>query len=285
MGDWGQAGQGAMGGAAMGGTIGSIVPGIGTAIGAGVGGLIGGAAGYFGSGGNQSSMADQLNQLAAGYGKRTAPQMGAAAQSKYSGFRGDQASLIAQLQAMAGGNGPSASALQMRDGMDRAAGAQASAAAGAGGRGVNAGAALRSASNNTAAIDAQGNRDMGLARVQEQLGAINQLGTTIGQGRQADEGVNMFNAGQQNQNAQANLSAQLQAMGINTPAQLNALIAAMGGASKGLGTQIMAGGATSMPLLAQMMMGKGGSGSTAGSDPGTISSYAQTASQGMPADF
>lgn len=251
MGDWNQAGQGALGGAAAGAAFGPL----GAGVGAGIGGLMG----YFGSDG-AADYQDQLKSLADKYGNMQAPQAGNAAQAGYSGFRSNQAGLISQLEAMARGQGPSAATMQMREGMDRAAGAQASAAAGAGGRGVNAGAALRNASNNSAAIMAQGNRDMGLARVNEQLGAIGQLGQNISAGRGADENVNQFNAGQQNNTALANLQAKLQTNSTFTAAQMQALQMAMGSAGPGLGTQILAGGASAAPGLMQMFGNKGGGG-------------------------
>src|SRR5690606_14489379 len=104
--------------------------------------------------------------------------------------------------------------------MDRAAGAQASAAAGAAGRGVNAGAAFRQASNNMAAIQAQGARDTATMRAAEQINALGQLGQVTAQGRAADEGINQFNAASQNQVALANLQARLQQLGLNDQAQL-----------------------------------------------------------------
>jgi hypothetical protein len=83
-------------------------------------------------------------------------------------------------------------------------------------------------------------------RVQEQLGATQMLGQTIAQGRMGDENMNQFNAGQTNQVGQANLQAAIQALGINTQAELNALLAAMGKQGPGMGTQIMAGGANAV---------------------------------------
>jgi hypothetical protein len=250
MGQGSQALQGAAGGAMSGAAFGSAIPGIGTAIGAGVGGILGGLGGYFGGGG-QADYQSQLDKLAAGYGKRQAPQAGAAAQGQNSQFRANQAGLIAQLEAMARGEGPSAASMMMREAMDRAAGSQASAAAGAGGRGVNAGAAFRQATNNTAAIQSQGARDAGLMRVNEQLGAVSQLGQTIAQGRAGDENMSQFNAGQQNNQSLANLQAQLQTLGLNDRAQLQALMQAMGAAGPGMGTQLLAGGANAVPGLLQ----------------------------------
>lgn len=269
--DTGQGVQGAMGGA-MAGT--AIAPGIGTAIGAGLG-LLGG----FGGNPNAEKEAhaaklleyqEMLKQLSAGYGRRTAPKVGPGAYGQNSGFRQNQAGLIAQLEAMGRGEGPSAARMQMQDAMDRAAGAQSSAAAGAGGRGVNAGAAMRGAMNNTAAIQAQGARDTGLMRVNEQMGALNQLGGVIGQGRAADENMSQFNAGVDNQTRMANLQSLLQTMGLNQSGELGALMAAMGisqqGAMQpnkpGLGDQLLAGGAAATPGLMQMFGNKPGAASS-----------------------
>ncbi len=243
MGQGSQTFQGAAGGAMAGGAVGGP-------IGAAVGGVLGGVAGYFGGGGS-SAYEDQLKKLAAGYGKRTAPQAGPAAQAGNSAFRTNQAGLIAQLEAMARGQGPSAATMMMREAMDKASSAQASGAAGAGGRGVNAGAALRNASNNTMAIQSQGARDAGLMRVNEQLGATSQLGQAVAQGRMGDENTSQFNATQQNTTSANNLQAKLQMLGLNDKAQLEALMGAMGTAGPGLGTQIMAGGATMMPQMLQ----------------------------------
>ncbi len=248
MGKGSQALQGAAGGAMAGSVFGPV----GT-IG---GGLLGGVAGWFGSGGS-GDYASQLQKLSNGWGKRGAPQAGPASQAGRSGLEGNRAGLIAQLEAMARGEGPSAASIQMREAMDRAAGAQASAAAGAGGRGVNAGAALRNASNNTAAVQAQGARDTATLRAQEQMSAVGQLGDVVGQGINADNALNTWNAGAQNQMSQANLQAQLSTLGMNDQAQLQALMAAMGVAGPGLGTQIMAGGAQAFPAILQYNQQKG----------------------------
>lgn len=245
MGDpnWGQAGQGAAGGAMAGGAVGGP-------LGAGIGGILGGLGGLFGGGGT-GEYQDLLKKLAEGYGHRTAPQ-GRAQTAGASGLTGNRAGLIAQLEAQARGEGPSAARLQMREAMDRAAGAQASAAAGAGGRGVNAGEALRNASNNTAAVQAQGARDTATLRAQEQLNATQQLGGVIGQGISADNSLSSFNAGQQNDMSRANMQSILQQLGLNDESQLRALLGASGMAGPGMGTQILAGGAAAMPGLMQM---------------------------------
>lgn len=248
MADWGQIGQGGAGGAMTGAAMGSqILPGWGTAIGAVGGGILGALGGHFGGGG-AGEYQELLKKLAEGYGQRTAPQ-GTAVQAKNSQLAQNRAGLIAMLEQQAQGNGPSAARLQMQQAMDRAAGAQASAAAGAGGRGVNAGAALRNATNNTAAIMSKGAMDTSILRAGEQLAATQQLGGVIGQGINADNALSTWNAGAQNQMTQANMQAALQQMGLNDEAQLRALLGAMGAAGPGLGTQILAGGASAMPAI------------------------------------
>lgn len=246
---WGQGLQGAAGGFSAGAATGNPWA-------AGVGAVLGGVGGLFGGEDPKEKYRKQLSQLASGYGKRTAPQAGAAALAGNSQFRGNQAGLISQLEAMARGEGPSAASIQMRDAMDRAAGAQASAAAGAGGRGVNQGAALRGAMNNTAAVQAQGARDTATMRAQEQLNSIGQLGQNIAQGRSADEATSQFNAGAQNSMSAANLESALRTMGLNQQGELQALQLAMGASGPGIGAQIGAFGAGMAPGIASMMQSR-----------------------------
>lgn len=252
--------QGAAGGAMAGAGFGPL----GAVIGGGLG-LLGGLFGNQGSDAYQQ----QLAALAKQFGQMQAPQAGPAAQAGYSGFRQNQAGLVSQLEAMARGEGPSAATLMMKQAMDRAAAAQASAAAGAGGRGVNAGAALRNATNNTAMEQMQTSQQAAQARVAEQLGAIDQLGGVINQGRAADEGVNQFNAGQTNAMSQANLQAELQTLGIKSQGQLDALKAAAGVAGTPTGTSILAGGAMALPAELQYLQrqNNGGAPGTGGGTP------------------
>lgn len=212
--------------------------------GAAIGGAVGGAIGLFSGGGGakyDQELRNRLMQLEKEYGT---PQT---ATANYSDFRRNQAALVAQQESMARGEGPSAAALQMREAMDRAVASQGSLAAGAVGRGVNAGAALRGAANNAAAIQAQGARDTGLARVNEQLGAMNQLGLTLHGARGMDESMNQFNAQQQNMQMNAARQAQLQALGMANGTYR--------GESVGMGDQILAGGAN---MYAGMLAAGGG---------------------------
>lgn len=241
-----QVGQGALGGAMTGATVGSAIPGVGTAIGAVGGAIVGGALSYFGS----DNPSDQLKDQANAYANMPTPT---ANKADYSGFRTSQAGLISQLQAMARGEGPSAAALQMRQAMDQAASAQSSGAAGAGGRGVNQGAAMRNAMNNTAAVQTQGAANTGIIRAQEQANAVNQLGQTITSARGADEQMSEFNAGQQNQMI-------LSKMGISTNAQLQTFLAAMQAQGPGTGTQLLAGGASALPSMLNSNRGQTGTG-------------------------
>ena len=256
MADFTQGAEGAAGGAAAGAAFGPV--------GMGIGALAGGAMGLFGNSG-ASQYQSQYQNLANQYGARTA-QTGTAQQSG-----GAQQGLVAQLQAMAAGNGPSAAALQMKQAMDQAVGAQASAAAGAGGRGVNAGAALRNASNNNAQQASNIANQTGQMRVNEQLGAINQLVGVRGQ----DLSNQQFNASQGNQMTQANMQAYLNMQQLNQQGQLGALAGASGVAGPGTGASLMAGGASMLPGLLQY-----GRGTPGGTGSGTSAfSWGQSGSQ------
>ncbi len=64
--------------------------------------------------------------------------------------------------------------------------------------------------------------------------------------------MSQFNANRDRMNAQM----QMDMLGLNDRSQLSALQLGMGGAGPGLGTQIMAGGATAMPGLMQQQQAK-----------------------------
>lgn len=245
--DFGNGAKGAAGGAMAGSAFGPW----GTAI----GGAVGGALGLFGGdggAGDQQRYKQQLAELSKTYANRQAPQLGAAGQAGPSNFRANQAGLISQLEAMARGEGPSAAAIQMREAMDRAAAAQTSAAATAGGRGVNQGAAYLNAANNGAAIMAQGARDTATLRAQEQANAVGQLGQTLGQARGQDDQMSQYNTSAQNQFSLANLQAKLQTMGLNDEAQIRALMGALGvPVQPSTGDQLLAGGANALPSILQ----------------------------------
>lgn len=195
--------KGGAGGAAAGAAFGPY----GAAIGAGVGML-----GVYLSGddGNSQQTQDMINQYRARYGQDL--NMGPAAQADYSNFRGQQQGLANRLEAQSMGQGPSLATEQLKAGLDRNMAQQASIAAS--GRGGQAGVGAFTAANNAANMGMQTDQASAQARIQEQYNAQQQLGSVLGQGRQADEGVNQFNAQQQNYNMEANQKAQLQAMGL-----------------------------------------------------------------------
>ena len=212
MGDWGEAGKGATGGAIVGGTLGGPV-------GAGAGAIVGGALGYFGGGGGHSpkwnskynlphygSQYDNYGRLSGRYGGRDAPQMAE------SSFRGDQTALIRMLQAQAQGHGPGQALVRMQAQQmaDRAAKQQLAAAQGgaAGGSAM----AARSAAMGTAAAQSQVGGQAAMGGLQAQLGAIGQLG-------QVTQGAR----GQDLARASGNAGLELQSRGINDQAQLEAL--------------------------------------------------------------
>jgi len=235
--DWGQGLKGAGGGALAGGSVGGLP---GAIIGGGLG-LLGG---FGGESENDKRQREMLMQYYNQVGGRAAPQAGAAAQSGYSGFRSNQAALISRLEAMANGQGPSLAKQQFEQATDRnMRGQQAMAASGRGGP-----LAQLTAVNNMASLGANAAQGSALARTNEQMQAIGQLGGVINQGRGADENTNMFNAGQQNNTSLANLDARLRAMGMNDQARLQ-ILQQLGGQNTrqsqtpGLGDQILAGGA------------------------------------------
>jgi hypothetical protein len=248
---FGQAIQGAAGGALGGGGYAGLP-----------GALIGGGLGFLGGlfGGDPTSeYRKRLMQLEQEFANQNAPQAGAASQAQNSQFRGNQAALISQLEAISRGRGPSLATQQMQQSTQRLAGNQAALASGAAGRGVNSGAAFRQASNATSAIGSQAAADTGMMRTQEQLGALQQLGLNIHGARQQDESNAQFNAGQNNQVMLANLDAQLRAQGVSDQLRMQILMGAMAGAGPGVGTQLLAGGASMFPYLAgQNAAGQGG---------------------------
>src|SRR5574338_40006 len=250
--------KGAAGGALTGAGLG------GGPIGAIVGGGIGLLGGLFG-GGESEQDAQRSKMLMDLYGQGvTAPQAGPASQAAYSGFRQNQSALISRLEAMANGQGPSLARQQFEQATDRnMRGQQAMAASGRGGP-----LAQLTAANNMAQLGANAAQGSALARTNEQMQAISQLGGVIGQCRSQDEGVNTFNAGQSNQVMLQNLAARLDAMGMDQQKKLQ-ILQMLGGQNDaqrntpGLGDQILAGGAG----LFSMGATQKGLGRAAGSGP------------------
>ncbi len=235
--DYGQGLKGAAGGALAGGALGGPV---GALVGGGLG-LLGG----FGGGENENDK--RRREMLMQYyhtGGAPAPQAGPASQAAYSGFRSNQSALISRLEAMANGQGPSLARQQFEQATDRnMRSQQAMAASGRGGP-----LAQLTAANNMAQLGANTAQGSAIARTNEQMQAIGQLGGVIAQGRGADEGVNTFNAGQSNQVMLQNLAARLDSMGMDQQRKLQ-ILQMLGGQNDaqrnqpGLGDQILAGGA------------------------------------------
>lgn len=262
--DYGQGLKGAGGGALAGFAVGGP---LGAAVGGGLG-LLGG----FGGGENENDARQRamLEQYYAQVGRRQAPQAGPAASAATSGFRSNQSALVSRLEAMANGQGPSLAKQQFEQATDRnMRGQQAMAASGRGGP-----LAQLTAANNMAGLGANAAQGSALARTNEQMQAIGQLGGVIAQGRGADEQVSMYNAGQYNNTALANLDARLRSMGMNDQARLG-ILSQLGGQNTrqanqpGLGDQILAGGAGMYAMgasqKAQARVGQGGG--TSGPSP------------------
>lgn len=235
----GQAFKGAGGGALAGGAVGGLP-----------GAVIGGSLGFFGAGlmgsGESSQDAAYRKMLMQGMGQGPlqAPQLGSAGVADYSTFRGSQSGLVSRLEAMANGTGPSLARQQFQAATDRnMRGQQAMAASGRGGP-----LSQLTAANNMAQLGANAAQGSAMARTNEQMQAIGQLGGVVNQGRMADEGVNMFNTGQQNQFSVHNLNSRLQTMGMDEQRRLQ-LLQMLGGLNSrqagqpGFGDQLLAGGA------------------------------------------
>lgn len=258
-------GGGALKGAASGAAIGAVAGPWGAAIGAGIGGLIGAFSGDEGDGSGDTK-ADYRKQLAAfanRIGGTQTPQIRRPAFAAQSGFRYDQRQLIDQLRDRSKGIGPSAAEIQMRASLDRAAQAQQGIAASATARGVSAGAAQRQASNQVAALQAQGARDASLLRAQEQANYLQQYAGAVQGARGQDEEQTRFNAAAANDIAKANVDARLRQLGITSQAQLQALIAAMTQGGGSTTDAIMAGAATAAPALAEYYKNKNAAGAKA----------------------
>jgi hypothetical protein len=161
-------GKGALGGAASGAAIGSAIPGVGTLVGAGVGGIIGGLGSYFG--GNED--AERQKRLMEEYRK-----------GMNSTFRADQTALMERLKMQANGQGPSIANMQMNNAMDKNNSSMAAMAqSGRGNAGANAQAAMNAGATSNMGIAGQA----GVARLQEQQNAQQQMMQLAGQGRDQD---------------------------------------------------------------------------------------------------
>lgn len=206
MANWGDALKGGLGGATAG-------AGLGGPVGALVGGGIGILGGLFGGGGGEPAGSEQNRYLLELANEAKGRQFDPAA---YSDFRTDQREHVNRLKALASGQGPSLATEMLRKSVGDATANQAAMAAGARG---NAGLAARQALNNTAGITAQANQAGAMARAQEQLNALQQLGLGIYGARGQDESMNQFNATGRAQTQQEADRVRLQALGGSLNAQ------------------------------------------------------------------
>jgi hypothetical protein len=180
--------------------------------------------------GIQDRYGGYLNQV----DNRGAPQIGAYQNAGASSFAGDQHALANLLMDRAQGKN-SVAEQQLRQGLDVANQHQMAAAAGA--RPQNAAMAMRLASQNMAGNEMGMTGEAARARAQEAQQAAMGLGGVLAQGRGADEGLNMFNAGQQNQRTGQQAAMNQNQMGINDAAR-NSLL---GGSLQAAGLQQQGG--------------------------------------------
>jgi hypothetical protein len=231
MGRWGAAGQGAAGGALAGSAFGPW--------GAAIGGVIGGGLGYLGG----DPEDEQKKKMQGFYDSMNGQQSGPAHTGAYSDFRGNQQNLITQLEAMAQGRGPSLAAEQLKESTGRNANQQIGLAqSGAG----NATAAAMGAQNNMARLGTQASQMAMQGRIQEQNNAIQNLGLNLHGARGQDEGMNQFNAHEQNLNDWGNRGA----MTENDRLRLMAM-QGMAPTGPNTGERILAGGASLGAFAAQ----------------------------------
>lgn len=199
--------QGGLGGATAGAGIGGPY---GALVGGGIGMLGGALGGMFGGSPGGSEQNKQLLALAnEAAGRQYDP-------AAYSSFRGDQTDYLGRLRALSSGQGPSLASEMLRQNTENATANQAAMAAGARG---NAAMAARQGMNNAAGITAQGAQSAAMARAQEQLGALQQLGLGIYGARGQDESMNQFNAQSVLQQQRQNDATRLGALGQSLGAQ------------------------------------------------------------------
>lgn len=296
--DLGQAGQGALGGAAAGSALGPV--------GAVGGALLGGLFGGFGS----SSGPSREEFLLPGFEDRQAGLQGAVGQAEGLGapsmqaaqigqfgraglggpFRSGQSQLIGQLQQQAAGLGPSLATQQFERSLGSGIAAQqAQASTGRGNQALGARAAAQNIGGLTQDLAGQAAQ----ARMQEQMQARAQLGGVLGQARGQEIQADQFNVAQQNQRllqqaqlaqqaGQLNLAAELrnraqqnaQSLGLRQLELENAMAQQRGqqgfaGTQKetNLGTQILSGGGQ---MLANRFLGGGSPGGQGGSSFGPM---------------
>jgi len=152
-------------------------------------------------GGNANALGDESKRLTGYENQGRALSLSA---------RGDQAALAEQYKRMAAGNGPSMAEKQMQRGLAESTAAQQAQAAATRGGGGNALLAQRNAQRTAADMSLAVNRDAGMARTQEQLGAMQAQASLYGQMRGADQQAYQADMGAryglQGQQLQANMA-------------------------------------------------------------------------------
>lgn len=170
-----------------------------------------------------SSQYDTYGRLAADANHRRAPRASAFTARDQGQFRGQQGALANMLMQQAQGRGPGQQLVRMQA-QNMADRAVAQAAGGA--RNANpqmAALAGRNAAMAGANAQSQVGGQAAQAGLQAQLGATSQLGDVLGTGRQQDQALSMFNAGQQQNSSQFNTDARMRQMGMNDARQLELL--------------------------------------------------------------
>lgn len=147
---------------------------------------------------------------------RQAPNIAPTERAQQSGFAGQQRGLADMLMDRARGNN-SVAEMQLKQGLEQGNRQQMSMMAGA--RPQNAGLAMLMGSQNMANNAMGMSGQAALARAQESQMAAQSLGGVLAQGRGADENLNMFNAGANNQRSLAGAQMQQNQMGLNDAAR------------------------------------------------------------------
>lgn len=155
----------------------------------------------------------QRDYLQGDFMNRQAPQMD---QGQSDQTRAQQGQLAQMLFRTASGQQQGAGELAAQRGVNNAMAQQTSAAQMA--RGANAALAARNAARSTADIGVNGAGQMGIARMQDQQGAVSQLGGLLGQQRGQDIGVAQGNQQAQMGQQQLQLSALAQMLGVDQAA-------------------------------------------------------------------
>lgn len=247
---FGDVAKGAIGGATAGAGVGPY----GALIGGGIGGLAGLFGGGMGGTPEGQEQRDMLMALAKEAQTRGLPQ-----DVGFSDFRGDQRDYIGRLRALSEGRGPSLASEMLRKNTQDAMANQTAMAAGARG---NPALAARSAMNNTAGITAQAAQTAAMARAQEQLGALQQMGLGIYGARGQDEGIMTGNADRRLRGLALNDATRLNAISSSLPAgQLAAQ-------QPGIGDYLMGGGGALGQALMLARQSKKGRAVDAAGNPG-----------------